>query len=155
MIGWLLDTDVIAELIRPGGSVHVKAWAMMQNEATLYLSILTIGEYDKGIANLADDDMNKARYIQARDALELRFTGRILSLEDPILRRWGAISGRVKRETGHAPAVIDTLLAATAIERDLYLVSRNVRDVSHSGAAIFDPWRDDVPQFPLKARPRG
>ena len=48
MIGWLLDTNVTAEIIRSAGSLRVKAWAAGQNEATLYLSILTIGEYDKG-----------------------------------------------------------------------------------------------------------
>ena len=101
------------------------------------------------------DDGDVARYVAARDALEARFAGRILSLEDPIVRRWGAISGRVKRETGHPPPVIDTLLAATAIEADLYLVCRNGKDLSNSGAVIFDPWRDDVAQVPLEARPWG
>ncbi len=155
MKGWLVDTNVIASLIAPNGAPSVKQWALAIEERDLYISILTLGEYDKGIANLSSDDANTARYIEARDALELRFTGRILSLEDPIIRRWGAISGRVKRETGHAPPVIDTLLAATAIEKDLYLVSRNARDLANSGAAVFDPWRDELAQFPLKARPRG
>jgi predicted nucleic acid-binding protein len=56
----------------------------------------------------------------------------------------------VKRETGHPPPVIDTLLAATAIEADLYLVSRNTKDLQHCGAAVFDPWRDDIAAFPLR-----
>lgn len=56
MIGWLLDTNVIAELIRPDGSARVKAWAAYQDEARFHLSIATIAEYDKGIANLADND---------------------------------------------------------------------------------------------------
>jgi len=56
----------------------------------------------------------------------------------------------VKRETGHPPPVIDTLLAATAIEADLYLVSRNTKDLQHCGAAVFDPWRDDIAAFPPK-----
>jgi predicted nucleic acid-binding protein len=72
-----------------------------------------------------------------------------LSLSDAVVRRWGTISGRVKRETGHPPPVIDTMLAATAIEVDLYLVSRNTKDLQHSGAAVFDPWRDNVTAFPL------
>ena len=67
------------------------------------------------------------------------------------MRRWGVISGTVRRETGHPPPVIDTLLAATALEHDLYLVTRNVRDVGQSGAALFNPWEDDLsapPSFP-------
>ena len=55
MIGLLLDTNVIAEIIRPGGSSRVQTWTAEQDEASLYLSILTIGEYERGIANLPDD----------------------------------------------------------------------------------------------------
>jgi predicted nucleic acid-binding protein len=150
LIGWLADTNVIASLIAPGGAPSVKAWARMVDERRLFLSILTLAEYDKGIANLTDDDPNVQRYSTARDALEARFAGRILSLSDTVVRRWGAISGRVKRETGHPPPVIDTLFAATALEADLYLVSRNTKDLQHSGAAVFDPWRDDIAAFPLR-----
>ena len=150
MIGWLVDTNVIASLIAPGGAPSVKAWARIIDERRLFLNVLTLAEYDKGIANLTGDDPNVQRCIAARDALEARFAGRILSLSDSIVRRWGAISGRVKRETGHPPPVIDTLFAATAIEADLYLVSRNTKDLQHSGAAVFDPWQDDIAAFPLK-----
>jgi predicted nucleic acid-binding protein len=150
LIGWLVDTNVIASLIAPNGAPSVKTWARIVDERCLFLSVLTLAEYDKGIANLAGDDPNVQRYIAARDALEARFAGRILSLSDSIVRRWGAISGRVKRDIGHPPPVIDTLIAATAIEADLYLVSRNTKDLQHSGAAVFDPWRDDIPAFPLK-----
>ncbi len=150
MIGWLVDTNVIASLIAPNGAPSVKAWGRMVDERRLFISILTLAEYDKGIANLPGDDPSVQRYIAARDALEARFSARILSLNDSIVRRWGAISGRGKRETGHPPPVIDTLLAATAIEADLYLVSRNTKDLQHCGAAVFDPWRDDIGAFPLR-----
>ena len=150
MIGWLVDTNVIASLIAPNGAPSVKDWGRVVDERRLFISTLTLAEYDKGIANLAGDDPNVQRYIAARDALEARFAARILSLSDPVVRRWGAISGRVKRETGHPPPVIDTLLAATAIEADLYLVSRNTKDLQRCGAAVFDPWRDDIAVFPLK-----
>ena len=66
----------------------------------------------------------------------------------------GQISGTVRRQTGHPPPVIDTLMAATALEHDLYLVTRNVRDVRHSGAAVFNPWEDDPNSAPLLPRPR-
>lgn len=149
MIGWLLDTNVIAALISPNGAPSVRRWIAGQDEHRLYLSVLTLAEYDKGIHNLPNDHPNRPRYVAARDALESRFTGRILSLDDRIVRRWGMISGEVKQATGQAPSVIDTMLAATAIEHRLFLATRNVRDVQHSGAAIFDPWNDDPAHFPL------
>ena len=149
MIGWLLDTNVIAALINPNGAPSVKAWATNQPEHRMFLSILTLGEYDKGIHNLAFDHPERSRYVAARDALEGRFHGRILSVDDAVVRRWGEISGATKRETGHPPSVIDTLLAATALEHELFLVTRNMKDVQHSGAAIFNPWTDDPAEFPL------
>jgi predicted nucleic acid-binding protein len=152
VIGWLLDTNVISALINPNGAPSVKRWAADCDEDRLFISVLTLAEYDKGIANLPDDDANRYRYKAATDALEARFSGRIRSVTDPIVRRWGEISGRVKRATSHAPPVIDTLFAATAIEHDLYLVTRNVKDFNMSGAAIFDPWQDDVALFPLSGR---
>ncbi len=150
MIGWLLDTNVISELIHPKGDRAVKGWAAERDETTLRLSVLTLGEYDKGLENLESSDPRRIAIINARDALEARFAGRLLSVSDPIVRRWGAISGTVKRTTGHSPSVIDTLLAATALEHDLYLATRNVRDVRHSGASVFNPWTDDPDGFPVQ-----
>lgn len=149
MIGWLLDTNVVAALISSNGAPSVKAWAADQPEDRLFLSILTLGEYDKGIHNLPTEHPDRSRYVAVRDALESRFAGRILSLDDAVVRRWGVISGAVKRRTGHAPEVVDTLLAATALESRLFLVTRNIKDVRHSGAAVFNPWTDDPAQFPL------
>lgn len=149
MIGWLLDTNVIAALINPNGAPSVKSWATTQPEELLFISILTLGEYDKGIHNLPDSHAERSRYMAARDALEARFKGRILSVDDNIVRQWGKISGYVKRNTGHAPSVIDTLLAATAIENELFMVTRNTKDVQFSGAAIFNPWEDDPSAFTL------
>ena len=154
MIGWLLDTNVTAEIISTRGSSRVKEWAANQDEATLYLSILTIAEYDKGIANLPDGDPRRVVYMNTRDNLAARFAARLLPVSDTIVRRWGVISGTVRRDTGHPPPVLDTLLAATAIEHNLYLATRNIRDVRHSGAAIFNPWDDDAASFPLLPRQR-
>ena len=154
MIGWLLDTNVIASLMAPGGARSVKAWGRAVEERETFISILTLAEYDKGIANLKSGDPNVSRHVATRDALENRFFGRILPLSDNVVRRWGVISGSVKRETGHPPPVIDTLLAATAIEARLYLVSRNGRDLIYSGAVVFDPWRDDIADYPVTKPPR-
>ncbi len=149
MKGWLLDTNVIASLIAPDGARSVKVWVSALDERRLFLSVLTLAEYDKGIAKLPPDHADRDRYAARRDALEERFRDRVLPLGDRVVRRWGAIAGRVAREHGHAPPVVDTLLAATAIEADLYLATRNVKDVRHSGAALFDPWNDDPSLFPI------
>ena len=149
MRGWLLDTNVVAELARQNGDPGVAAWSDDQPEECLYLSILTLGEYDKGLANLPPDAPGRGRIEAAVAALEVRFAGRILSLEDKIVRRWGRISGQIKSRTGRSPPVVDTLLAATAIEHDLHLATRNVKDVADTGASVFNPWTDDPARYPI------
>ncbi len=154
MIGWLLDTNVVAELANPHGAERVHAWAAAQDEQRLYLSVLTLGEYEKGLHNLPEDSAVRPRVEAALAALEARFAGRLLPVGDAVVRRWGAVSGAVKRATGQTPPVIDTMLAATALEHDLYLVTRNVRDVQHSGAAVFNPWTDDPAACPVHRKTR-
>lgn len=149
MRGFLLDTNVVGSLAAPSGAPAVKAWASSIDEGRLFLSVITLAEYDKGIAQLADDDPNRMRHAASRDALASRFSGRILSVTDAVIRRWGDIAGRVKRDTGHPPPVIDALLAASAIEAQLYLATRNVKDVAHTAAVVFNPWEDEAGAFPL------
>jgi len=138
--GWLLDTNVIAELSKPAGAKRVLTWAAKQDEALLHISILTIGEYEKGLHNLPAGSAQAPSIAAALAALEARFAGRVLPVSDAVVRRWGAISGMVKQTTRQSPPVVDTMLAATAIEHGLHFVTRNVADVQHSGAQVFNPW---------------
>jgi predicted nucleic acid-binding protein len=147
--GWLLDTNVISALIGPIPEPRLKAWAASQPEHTFHLSILTFGEFQKGLLNVPPGYKLRQKIQHTTLGLETRFTGRILPVSNAIVLRWGSISGEVKRPTGHSPSVIDTMLAATAIEHSLYLATRNVADVEKSGAAIFNPWKDDPAHFPL------
>jgi len=149
MNGWLLDTNVISEVAGAKPDRRVERWIASQPEHKLFLSILTLAEYQKGIQNLPLGDKRRPPLQQAVIALEVRFSGRILSVSDQIALRWGSISGEVKRLTGHPPPVIDTLLASTAIEHALYLATRNVVDVVNSGATVFNPWKDNPSHFPL------
>ena len=149
MRGWLLDTNVIAEVSGAKPDPKVARWINSQPEPMLFLSILTLAEYRKGIEHLVPGDKLRPKLARAVAALEGRFAGRTLPVSNAIVLCWGAISGAVKRRSGHSPSVVDTLLAATAMEHNLYLATRNVAHVAHSGAAIFNPWKDDPRQFPL------
>ena len=103
MNGWLLDTNVISEVSGAKPDPKVARWIEALPEHTLYLSILTIGEYQKGIQHLSPGDKLRPRLQRSIMALEARFSGRILSVSDQIVLRWGAISGEGKRLTGHSP----------------------------------------------------
>ena len=154
MKGWLLDTNVVAALINPNGAPSVKEWAHDQPEDSFFISVLTLAEYDKGIFNLAPDHPDRPRYKAARDALAQRFQDRMLGVSNPVVLGWGRMSGEIRRASGHPPPVIDTMLAATALEHELYLVTRNTKDVGATGAVVFDPWTDDPERFPLASRVR-
>ncbi|MGE0253797.1 MAG: type II toxin-antitoxin system VapC family toxin [Alphaproteobacteria bacterium] len=140
MNGWLLDTNVVSELGRATPARNVVAWARAVPEGRLFISVLTLAEYEKGIAHLDPASPAVLRYEAALAALAARFRGRVLPVSDAIVHRWGHISGAVKRLTRQSPPVIDTLLAATAIEHQLVLVTRNIRGVEHAGATLLDPW---------------
>jgi predicted nucleic acid-binding protein len=148
LIGWLLDTNILSEASKLRPHERVIDWLQAQPEEVLYLSVLTIAEGDKGISKLDRDDPNRAKYMVKWQALEERFEGRILPLANPVIRRWGTISGGLEK-TGRPAPVIDTMMAATALEHDLYLVTRNTSDVQNSGAALFNPWQDNPANFPL------
>lgn len=148
MIGYLLDTNVISEAGKSRPDPAVFAWINAQSDDTLFLSILSIGEGARGLAMLDPSHPERARLTIKWQAIEDRFEGRILPVSDEVVRRWGALSGVIKK-SGNAAAVIDTLLAATALEHNLYLVTRNTADVHLTGAALFNPWTDNPANFPL------
>ncbi len=149
MRGWLLDTNIIASLTAPNGAPAVKAWVAAQDEMMLYLSVISLAEYDKGIHQLPEGYPLRTRYVANRDAIEARFGARVLPVTNKVMLRWGALAGRIKRETGPPPPVIDTLLAAIALEADLYLVTRNAKDVIGTGVVVFNPWEDDPSAFAI------
>jgi len=149
MKGWLLDTNVVSALVGSQPQDRLAKWADVQPNQNVFISILTLAEYRKGIEHLAFGHPLRSRLEPILQAVEARFKGRILPVSNAVALRWGAISGQVKRHTGHSPTVVDTMLAATAIEHNLYLATRNIVDVKNSGAAIFNPWKDNPANFPL------
>lgn len=149
MKGWLLDTNVVAEMTRRKPDRRVQRWFVAQPDHALFLSILTLAEYQKGLHHLKPGDPLQPRLTQLALRIESRFSGRVLPVSNQVALRWGAISGQVKRLTGHSSAVIDTFLAATALEHNLYLATRNTAHVTHSGAIVFNPWTDDPSLFPI------
>lgn len=150
MIGWLLDTNVIAELFLVRPEKRVVTWAAAQPSSRVFISVLTLAEMERGIEALQPPDPRRREFTQMLQRVEVKFLGRVRSVDDAIVRRWARIRGQAYRHFKRSPAPIDALIAATAIEHDLYLATRNVRDMQLTGAQVFDPWRDDAALFPLK-----
>jgi predicted nucleic acid-binding protein len=139
-MSYLIDTNVISELRRKQPDVNVVAWFAARATQTLFVSVLTLGEIRKGIETLKSDSVDAARRQALSDWLEVDlpmfFMGRILSVDLPVTERWGHLQAQARRPL---PA-IDSLLAATAIQHNLTLVTRNVRDFSGLGLNVINPW---------------
>ena len=140
MNGFLLDTNVVSELIRSRPEPKLSRWILSTDESLLHLSVLTMGEIRKGIVQLG----KTARQIELqtwvdRD-LRARFLDRILPIDEAVADRWGWISGQAMAK-GVRLLVIDGLLAATALHYNLTFVTRNTRDVLATGAVLFNPWQ--------------
>lgn len=135
-MAYLVDTNALSELRRKTPDSHVLAWFASRPPSTLFLSVLTLGEIRKGIETVADDQRRLRLIDWLETELPAFFTGRILPIDAAVADRWG----RLCASAGRPVAAVDSLLAATAIEHDLALVTRNVRDFVGFGATVIDPW---------------
>src|ERR1700722_19895912 len=117
MSGYLLDTNVVSEIVRPKPEQPVVEWIESTDEATLYLSVLTLGEIRKGLAGLTSGKRRTLLEVWLEVDLQARFAGRILPIDAAIADRWGFMASEAKR-IGKALPVIDGLLAATALHHN-------------------------------------
>jgi predicted nucleic acid-binding protein len=138
-VSWLLDTCVLSELVRPRPKASVVRWIGERDEGDLFLSVITIGELEKGIAKLPDSTKRATLEQWVRRDLADRFRGRLLVIDAGVAARWGALVG-VSEARGQPLPVMDSLIAATSLQRDLTIVTRNTDDLERCGARCFNPW---------------
>ncbi len=139
MNAFLLDTNILSELIKPKPEVKVTTWIDAIEEEQLLLSVLTLGEIRKGIMLLPRSARRTNLETWLRSELPLRFSHRILDIDQEVADRWGVVSGSAMA-TGKPVAVVDGLLAATALHHNLTLATRNTKDFAATGVSLFNPW---------------
>jgi toxin FitB len=137
----LLDTNVISELVARQPERRVLAWLDGLDPNLVYLSVITIGELQKGIARLPDSERKRSLLAWLHDALLVRFSGRILTLDVAAVLTWGELAARLEGLGRPLPA-LDSLIAALALHHHCALATRNEKDFVDSGVAIVNPWRD-------------
>jgi predicted nucleic acid-binding protein len=139
MSGFLLDTNCISELVRPKPDPHVLDWMEAADESLLFLSVLTLGELRKGTPGLPQGKRRTQLETWLEVDLQARFAQRILPIDFSVADRWGVIIAEAKR-AGKSIPVIDGLLAATAIQHNLTIVSRNAKDFAGVPVQTLNPW---------------
>ena len=131
---FLVDTDVLFLLRRPERSLRTSRWMAAQRTTDLYVSVVSVAEIERGITRQRRRDPAFASLLARWLDTVLSLHGnRILPVDAPTARRWGRLSG----DLGHEGT--DLLIAATAIEHGLTVVTRNVRHFEPTGVQVLDP----------------
>jgi len=138
-VKFLLDTCVISELVKKKPAQSVVTWLDGIDESNLFLSVLTFGELQKGISKLAGGERKDELQAWVENDLVARFEGRILDLALETALDWGRMQG-VAEQSGAKLPVMDSLIAATAANHSLVVVTRNTQDIARCNVKVFNPW---------------
>lgn len=136
---YLLDTCVISEITKREPNRNVISWLQAQDEANLFLSILTFGEIQKGIQKSTDQNRKKKLKMWLEEDLKKRFENRIIPIDLKIVTNWGSIQGSAEL-IGKPMAAIDSLIAVSGLTYNCIVATRNISDMEQSTAELFNPW---------------
>ncbi|HEX5501330.1 MAG TPA: type II toxin-antitoxin system VapC family toxin [Thermomicrobiales bacterium] len=138
MVRILLDTCVLSEIQRPQGEPRVRRRVAEIAPEELFLSAITLGEASKGIALLVEG-RRKRELASWLSGLEQRFGEQILPVTREVAHIWGELAARAQTAGIQIP-VTDGLIAATALNHGLHVMTRNTRHFAATGVLIIDPW---------------
>jgi predicted nucleic acid-binding protein len=134
----LLDTCVVSELWRKGGSEKVRKRVSLLKAKDSYVSVLTVGEITKGIYLL--NESKKKRDLQKKlTLLESEYQENILTIDMEIIKIWGELLAFLQKKGKPIP-VSDGLIAATATRHGLHIMTRNISDFEGTGSLLINPW---------------
>ena len=132
---YLLDTVVISALRRPERNASVARWLRTQPPEDLYISVISIGEIVYGAARQRRRQPAFAELLERwLESVAASFHDRVLPFDEAAARRWGLLHA----ELGYTNS--DLQIAAIALEHDLTVVTRNVRDFEHTGVEVVNPF---------------
>lgn len=136
-MSYLLDTNVISELIRPKPNNNVLNWFENIPDDALHISVLTLGEIRKGVEKLTEGKRKEKLRLWLEIELPEWFEDRILPIDKYVADIWG----KLQYQALNNPPAIDSLIAATALHYNLRLVTRNERDFHFPSLLVINPWQ--------------
>jgi predicted nucleic acid-binding protein len=137
--GFLLDTCVLSEFTKPRPNGGLASWLADIDETTAYISAITIGELRYGIAVLPLSAKRRDLERWLTSEVLRDFAGRIVPLDFDVADRWGSIRAQA-RARGLTIPPVDGMLAATAEQRNLTIITRNEAHFRDAGAHVLNPW---------------
>ncbi len=143
MTRYLLDTNIISNVIKPKPSAPLVDWMAVQQDEDLYIASLTIAEIRRGILELPSGKkkVSLEAWFAGEDGPQALFTGRILSFDERAGLIWARLMAR-GRVQGRPRSVLDMIFAAIAEANDCVMVTDNEKDFR--GMPIFNPLRHTI-----------
>jgi toxin FitB len=138
--GWLLDTNVLSELRRPKPSARVVAFVSGAPLDTLYVSAVTFAEIRFGIELVPDASRRAALNQWLAHKVRPMFDNRVLAVSEDVMFSWRLLVEQ-GRKSGHTFSQPDLIIAATALQHDLTVVTRDTREYLRAGGPVLDPWK--------------
>lgn len=136
-MSFLLDTVLLSELRKAKPSRHVARWIQAQKPETLFISVVSIGEIERGIERARKSDAAFAGELELwLEALLRLYDDQVLPVSANAARLWGRLSAKL----GHDG--VDLLIAATALMHGLTVATRNVKHFAPAGVAVINPFED-------------
>lgn len=135
-MSYLLDTNIISELVRPKPAKAVLTWFDNIPSEALHISVLTLGEIRKGIEQMQESARREKLRVWLEHELADWFGDRVLPIDTAVADRWGRLIAQI----GRPVPSIDSLLAATALHHELRMVTRNLKDFDYPGLETVNPW---------------
>jgi len=140
-VKYLLDTCVISELILKNPHNSVINLIRSIDEDKAFLSVITIGEIQKGI-NLLKSSKRKIKLSEwLKDDLLIRFKDRIINIDKNVMISWGALMAKLELKGKEMP-IVDSFIAASCLEQNLTLITRNTTDFKGSEISLINPWKN-------------
>ena len=137
--GFLLDTNVPSDLMRPRPEPRVKDWMAAQNVGKWFLSVVSVGEFETGFATMKDPARRARLEASLERFLVLLSPRNIIPVTRAVAVRWGKLDG-MRQMAGRPLNAADGMIAATALEHGLSVVTHNTKDFAGLGLTLIDPW---------------
>jgi toxin FitB len=134
--GWLIDTNVLSETLRPAPNAQVMSWLDSVEPEKCFVSVLTLGELRRGVLKLSAGRQRQRLSHWMDDTLAQWFGERVITVDQAVCTDWAELL----TAAGRPLPAIDSLLAASAVAHDLVIATRNMRDFELPGVKVINPW---------------
>jgi predicted nucleic acid-binding protein len=141
-VKYLLDTCLLSELVKPVPHAAVLEWMAAQQAENLFVSAMTLGELERGVMKLPPS-RRRHELTTWMTQVALDFEDRVLPFDHETAHVWADMCARTEAK-GRPLAAFDSIIAATAIQKGLTVVTRNERDFEPAGVPLMNPWMNNA-----------